>query len=182
VSLVALALFAGGCARAPSAAAVAATPEFPLQAVTTPVARAPATATATATAKPTAMLVKASAAPKPVRSLVAAVSVPIARPRRTSLPARPESQIYSVSASPSVVHDGQAVVWDVRTTPDIVSVTATTTMIALPLQRFSPGHFGLTFAIPRGVPGFFHGTYNMDVSAVSAHGATLHRGIALTFL
>lgn len=72
--------------------------------------------------------------------------------------------------------------WDVRTTADIVRVTASTTMIVLPLQRFSPGHFGLTFSIPHGVPGFFHGTYNMDVSAVSAGGTTLHRGIALTFL
>ena len=115
-----------------------------------------------------------------IRSTVARAPVPAARPRRSGEPPAPE--IYSVSASPRVVHDGQAVVWDVRTTPDIVTVTASTSLIELPLQRFSPGHFGLTFSIPRGVPGFFHGTYNMDVSAVSTGGATLHRGIALTFL
>lgn len=84
-------------------------------------------------------------------------------------------------ATPNVVHGGQAVIWDVRTTPDIVSVTAHVAAITLPMRRLSAGHFGLTFAVPNGVPFFFHGTYDMDVQALTTGGQTLHHDISLVF-
>jgi len=79
------------------------------------------------------------------------------------------------------VHGGQTVVWDVRTTPDVVSVDARVSLYALELQKESAGHFGLSFAVPSGVPWFFHGTYDLDVRAHSASGETAHRSVSLTF-
>jgi hypothetical protein len=80
-----------------------------------------------------------------------------------------------------VVHGGDAVKWDVRTTPDIVSVSAHVAAITLPMRRLSAGHFALTFAVPSGVPFFFHGTYDMDVQALTTGGQTLHHDISLVF-
>jgi hypothetical protein len=111
-------------------------------------------------------------------------SRPISKSPATSIPtasASPPPEIYSVLATPNVVHGGQAVIWDVRTTPDIVSVTAHVAAITLPMRRLSAGHFGLTFAVPNGVPFFFHGTYDMDVQALTTGGQTLHHDISLVF-
>lgn len=80
-----------------------------------------------------------------------------------------------------MVHGGDSVVWDVRTTRDVVRVVARTPFYALPLNKIAPGHFTLSFAIPNGVPYFFHRSYDLDVGASSATGDTVHRQISLTF-
>ncbi|GAC1441849.1 MAG: hypothetical protein NVSMB59_02960 [Vulcanimicrobiaceae bacterium] len=90
-------------------------------------------------------------------------------------------QIISVVASPAVVHAGQTVSWDVRTTPDIVSVAASVSAYHLPLQRSGPGHFVLNFAIPPNVPWFFHGNYTLDVHGQTAGGAGADRQVSLSF-
>jgi hypothetical protein len=90
-------------------------------------------------------------------------------------------RILSLRATPAVVHSGQSVVWDVRTTPDVVSVDAKVSVYGLKLVKQAPGHFGLSFAIPNGVPWFFHGIYDLDVSAHSNTGEIAHRSISLTF-
>jgi hypothetical protein len=79
------------------------------------------------------------------------------------------------------VHDGQRVVWDVRTSPDVVSVTANVSAYSLPLVRQEAGHFALYFAIPANVPGVFHGTYNLSVVARTSSGATAARTVSVTF-
>ncbi len=127
----------------------------------------------------TAVLPAAHPRAEPANVASAPARAPAPSPAPVSTP--PPPAIYSASATPPIVHGGQALVWDVRTTPDVVSVSARTTMIVLPLQHLGPGHFGLTFSVPQGVPGFFHGTYRMDVSAVTSAGATLHRDVAVTF-
>jgi len=102
----------------------------------------------------------ATATPKAtVRKPVAATPAPsAATPAATSVPSPATPQIYSVSATPAVVRGGDSVVWDVRTTPDVVS-----------------------FAVPNNVPFFFHGNYHLDVAANSSTGDTAHRVVSLTF-
>lgn len=90
-------------------------------------------------------------------------------------------QIYSVHATPSVVHGGDSVVWDVRTTPDVVSVDARVSLYALQMVKQSAGHFALSFAVPSGTPWFFHGTYDLDVRAHTESGEVAHRSISLIF-
>ncbi len=79
------------------------------------------------------------------------------------------------------MHGGDSVVWDVRTTTDVVKVVARTNVYALPLNKVAPGHFTLSFAIPNGVPWFFHGNYNLDVAANTSSGDTAHREVSLSF-
>jgi hypothetical protein len=100
-------------------------------------------------------------------------------PKPAPAPSGPE--IYSVRTTPAVVHGGDSVVWDVRTTPDVVKVVARTSLYALALNRVAPGHFVLSFAIPNGVPAFFHGNYNLDVAADTEAGDTAHRHVSLSF-
>jgi len=130
--------------------------------------------------------IAARPAPSAVAAAIAAgsragkrASTPVARPRATTAPTGP--QILSVSATPSVIHAGQSVAWDVRTTSDIVSVSANVTAYHLPLQRTEPGHFVLNFTIPSNVPGFFHGTYSLDVRGETASGASADRYVSLVF-
>lgn len=125
----------------------------------------------------------ATATPKAtVRKPVAATPAPsAATPAATSVPSPATPQIYSVSATPAVVRGGDSVVWDVRTTPDVVSVVARTPLYSLPLNKVAPGHFVLSFAVPNNVPFFFHGNYHLDVAANSSTGDTAHRVVSLTF-
>jgi len=95
--------------------------------------------------------------------------------------AAPAAQILSVNTSPSVVHAGENVSWDVRTTTDIVAVTAHVSAYTIPLQRTAPGRFALNFTVPSNVPAFFHGTYNLDVTGESSGGATAKRTVSMTF-
>ena len=87
----------------------------------------------------------------------------------------------SVSATPTVVHDGDTVHWDVRTTSDVVAVSAKVATYGFDLQRSGPGHFTLGFVIPKGVPFFFHRTYTLDVIARDRAGESATSTIALSF-
>lgn len=123
------------------------------------------------------MLVFLAAALLPTIRAAAAGSAPVPAPDST--PSGP--QILYLSATPPVVYGGQDVVWDVRTTPDVVSVDARVSLYALQLHKRSPGRFFLTFRVPNGLPWFFHGNYTLDVRAHSAKGEIVHRSIALDF-
>ncbi len=116
---------------------------------------------------------------RPAATGVPVASAATAAPQPAATPSGP--QIYSVHTTPSVVHGGDSVVWDVRTTPDVVKVVARTSLYALSLNRVAPGHFTLSFAIPSGVPSFFHGNYNLDVAANTSSGDTAHRQVSLSF-
>jgi hypothetical protein len=88
------------------------------------------------------------------------------------VPAQAAPRILAASASPTVVHNGGIVLWDVHTTTDVVAVDAHVKFYKLNLQREGPGRFGLSFQIPPGVPPFFHGTYHVQVTARDGGGAT----------
>ena len=120
----------------------------------------------------------ASPAAKPAASSVAAPASP-ATPAPSPVASGP--QIYSLSATPAVVHAGEQVSFAARTTDDIASVTAFVSAYSLPFTRTSPGRFALAFAVPANVPGLFHGTYAMNVVARSAQGASVSRSISITF-
>jgi hypothetical protein len=90
-------------------------------------------------------------------------------------------KILSVQTSPAVVHDGDTLLWNVRTTPDVVDVVAHVTVYAFRLAKHGAGAYVLTFTIPHGVPGFFHGTYTLDLVARSATGAETSTKVPVTF-
>jgi hypothetical protein len=122
--------------------------------------------------------------PAPAGSRQAAATAAPASAAPATAPAAsaaPAAQILSVNTSPSVVHAGENVSWDVRTTTDIVAVTAHVSAYTIPLQRTAPGRFALNFTVPSNVPAFFHGTYNLDVTGESSGGATAKRTVSMTF-
>lgn len=126
----------------------------------------------------------APAVPAPAGSRQAAATAAPASAALATAPAAsaaPAAQILSVNTSPSVVHAGENVSWDVRTTTDIVAVTAHVSAYTIPLQRTAPGRFALNFTVPSNVPAFFHGTYNLDVTGESSGGATAKRTVSMTF-
>ncbi len=90
--------------------------------------------------------------------------------------------ISAVAATPSTVHGGDTVRWDVHTSPNVVSVAAHVTLATLQLQRTAPGHFTLAFVIPANTPGIFHGTYNVDIIAKASDGDSATKTISLTFV
>ncbi len=141
-------------------------------------ASAAATARATALQSEHGAVPVASPAAKPAASSVAAPASP-ATPAPSPVASGP--QIYSLSATPAVVHAGEQVSFAARTTDDIASVTAFVSAYSLPFTRTSPGRFALAFAVPANVPGLFHGTYAMNVVARSAQGASVSRSISITF-
>ena len=111
-----------------------------------------------------------------------AVSSVIAAPE-TSQPSAspiPGPQIVSVS-SPAVVHDGESATWRVRTTRDVVSVSAHVSFYTFELQEEAPGRFTVSFTIPPGVPPFFHGAYSMDIRAQGRDGVTVDRTVPVIF-
>lgn len=97
----------------------------------------------------------------------------------SSAPAGP--RILSVATSPSIVHSGDAVTWNVRTSADVVSVTAHVSAYTLPLQPQGPGRFFLGFTIPSTVPAVFHGTYSLELTARTQSGATSKRDVPMVF-
>ncbi len=130
--------------------------------------RAPAVAAATAAAPLVGAAVPAPAVTKRVP----------ASPVRA---ARVGPRILAVATSPSIVHSGEHAVWDVRTSPDVVSVTATVDAYTLTLVRRAAGRFGLDFAVPNNVPGFFHGTYNLQIVARTESGVSVARTVSVIF-
>jgi len=138
----------------------------------------------------------ASPAP-PAPGAVAPVApvVPVAEPSAAAPPAErvssrvaasplaagPGPHILALSASPAVVHAGESIALNVRTSTDVATVTGTVSAYTLPFKETSPGRFLLAFAIPPNVPGFFHGTYAMNVTARAVDGSSATRSVSITF-
>jgi len=114
------------------------------------------------------------ALPSPPRRTVAKPLSSVAPVAATSRPQAPQlgPAIYSVSASPNVARAGDTIVWNVRTSADVTTVSANATGFTIPLQRQGPGRFGTTFEIPSIVPPFFRGTYAVRIVARNAAGVT----------
>jgi hypothetical protein len=131
--------------------------------------------------------VAAPASVRPVAPAARPAALPaVARSERAPLqseaglaPAGPA--IISASAFPSVVHGGDDVTWDVRTTSDVVAVDAQVQLASFPLQRVRPGRFGLVFHVPAGVPPAFHGSYAVELTARTSSGASATRRVELRF-
>jgi hypothetical protein len=166
-----------GCSRSTQSAASEASP-LPVSAHASNAKRTPAPRAGRATAVvPFANPSAAATATSPQTPAVPNVSSN--PPAAAATPAGPH--ILSISTSPEVVHAGTHVVWDVRTSPDVVTVTAHVSTYSLPLVRQGAGRFGLTFSVPSNVPGFFHGTYSLDVIAKDGSGATADRTVSVSF-
>jgi hypothetical protein len=119
-----------------------------------------------------------AAGPIPVgKAAATAAAATVAAP--APVPAGP--RILSISTSPEVVHAGTQVVWHVRTSPEVASVTAYVSAYTLPLVRESAGRFALTFSVPSNVPGFFHGRYDLDVVARDPDGVKVDRTVSVSF-
>jgi len=95
--------------------------------------------------------------------------------------AGPGPHILALSATPPVVHAGESIALHVHTSEDVATVTGTVSAYTLPFRQTSPGRFILAFAIPPNVPGFFHGTYAMNVTARAADGSSATRSVSITF-
>ncbi len=79
------------------------------------------------------------------------------------------------------MHAGQSVSFAARTSPDVATVIASVSAYKLNFARTAPGHFSLAFAIPANVPFFFHGTYQLNVTAQSLDGSSVSRPVTITF-
>ncbi len=99
----------------------------------------------------------------------------------SSAAAGPGPHILALSATPAVVHAGESIALNVRTSADVATVTGTVSAYTLPFKETSPGRFLLAFAIPPNVPGIFHGTYAMNVTARAADGSSATRSVSITF-
>jgi len=126
----------------------------------------------------------AARAATPSFSPVPAMRVAVA-PLPAASPAAPmpnrTPKIYSVLVQPSVVHSGQYVSWIVRTSHDVVTVSAHVSVYTLPLRREGAGRFFLGFTIPSNVPPIFHGTYSLQLTARTQSGATAVRTVPMIF-
>lgn len=108
--------------------------------------------------------------------------MPVARavvPTAAAAPAGP--QILSIAVTPQIVHSGEAVSWNVRTTLDVTRVTAHVSAYSFDFERRGAGVFGLNFTVPANVPVVFHGAYALDVVARNAAGASVTRTVSVTF-
>jgi hypothetical protein len=123
--------------------------------------------------------VEPPAAPVPSASVAAPGPAAAVSPSPAATARGPH--IIALSASPAIVHAGGSIALRVRTSADVASVTGTVSAYTLPFTRTSPGRFELAFAIPANVPGFFHGTYAMNVTARASGGASDTRSVAITF-
>ena len=117
--------------------------------------------------------VRHAAEPSPSTAPATAVAVAVA-------PAPTGPAIFAASATPRVVHAGDTVVWKVRTSADITAVDAKAAGFTIPLQKEGAGRFGTSLTIPAEMPGFFHGTYHIDIEARARSGATAKSQLVLT--
>jgi len=113
--------------------------------------------------------------------------VPSAAPVASERPAPPAPtpsagpRFYALSAAPAVVHAGESVSFAARTSPDVATVIASVSAYKLNFARVAPGRFSLAFAIPPNVPFFFHGTYQLNVTARALDGSSVSRAVTITF-
>lgn len=147
--------------------------------VATPLSNVSAPSTAPLpTLAPTRRPVAPSASPAGAATAATVAPSPVAT-AAPSVAAGP--RIVSVAVSPPIVHDGDTVRWEVKTSDDVTAVSAKVKVYAFNLQRLGPGRFELAFTIPHGVPGFFHGTYDLDLQARDAAGTVASRTVPVNF-
>jgi len=89
--------------------------------------------------------------------------------------------ILSAQTSQSVVHAGETVLWTVRTTADVVTVTAAAQFYKFTLKRNGPGRFSLPFTIPAAAPPFFHGSYWLTIVASTIDGRSAETTLPIRF-
>ena len=111
--------------------------------------------------------------------MVAAFAFAVGTLARASASAAPH--ILATAATPVVVHEGDAVTWKVRTTPEVVGVDARIGFYNLHMNRLAPGRFTLAFRVPHGVPFWFHRVYSVTVTARDANGTTDSRSFPFDF-
>ncbi len=120
----------------------------------------------------------------PVAAPPSAARPAAAASERAALPAPSASagpHFYALSAAPAVVHAGQSVSFAARTSPDVATVIASVSAYKLNFARVAPGRFSLAFAIPPNVPFFFHGTYQLNVTARALDGSSVSRAVTIVF-
>jgi hypothetical protein len=93
-----------------------------------------------------------------------------------------EPAIYFASAAPTVARAGDTIVWRVRTSRDVVMVSANAFGVTIPFQRRGPGQFGTAFQIPAGMPAFFRRTYWVGIEARNAAGAKATSRLSLRLI
>jgi len=128
-----------------------------------------------------AIPVASSSSVKTGSTAASAAASPAAGGSSASPAASTAPQIISVHTSPAIIHDGDTLLWTVQTTPDVVDVVAHVTVYAFRLQKHGTGQYILSFTIPHGVPGFFHGNYTLDLVARSATGAEATTKVPVAF-
>jgi len=121
---------------------------------------------------------RAAGLPRPARG---PATVTPQRALGVASPAVSGPRILTIATAPKVVHDGDVVRWVVRTSPDVIDVSAHVLAYSFALQRRAPGSFALAFTVPKGVPFFFHRTYNLSVVARNAAGATASTVVGIPF-
>jgi len=87
--------------------------------------------------------------------------------------------IYSIWATPRVVHGGDLVQWSVRTSPDVTRVIAGIPAYEVPLERRGSGRFWTAFHIPANVPAFFRHDYRIVVHAFGAGGQSAESSLTM---
>lgn len=117
---------------------------------------------------------------RPKRAIDLPLRVPVTIELVSPAPSAPlATTIYLVSATPRIAHAGETIVWKVRTSLDVRTVTASVTGFAIPLQRLGPGRFETTFQLPPAMPPIFRGTYDVTIEARKAAGAKATSHISL---
>ncbi|MBC5810495.1 MAG: hypothetical protein GIW95_06545 [Candidatus Eremiobacteraeota bacterium] len=116
-----------------------------------------------------------------------AIAVPLGTAAAPAPPATKAAlaTFYWLRATPHVVHAGDTVNWEARTSPDIVVVRG-----AVQVNRFfpnyefafvkgAPGHFTMSFSIPANMPPVFRGTYEVRVVATAENGKQIFRTLEM---
>ena len=117
---------------------------------------------------------------------VATSQRPVASPQRppkrapaASAAAASAPEILSISVSPSVVGSGSVVHASVRTTPNVVSVTAYAAGQSIDVPRVGSGAFAGSTTLPA-LPPFVHGSFGVTFRAYDARGAMTQAATAVT--
>jgi len=85
----------------------------------------------------------------------------------------------AIEIDKTVVHSGETVSGDIKTSLNVASVEASIASFTVPVPKIGPGLFALSYTVPD-IPFFLHRTYAMDVSAHSTSGRTVHRSVSIT--
>jgi hypothetical protein len=91
-----------------------------------------------------------------------------ASPSVSSPPGFP--QILAIHLAPTVVGGGTTVHADVRTTPEVVAVTAIAGGVSIDVPRVGTGEFAVSATLPWMLPPFVHGPYAVTFVARDARG------------